>query len=399
MDVKKTGTKRPPLVQIKQENVVPGPSKKIKTAKKPAQQKPPIPTVLKVPTLIPLKTENKPENIKRSSNPTAHTSNMSCYMDIKPVQTKALTATPSADVQAILSYIKESPWRSSQAQPNLTKQPTILTKPGTSRSPANRQEVNQRNQSSTVEIEPEQIIPVLSASSMSGSHLQFLPRSRNNSFEDYFDSIDNLTNVLPSPEISTNSPKPQQQNTASSSILNNHPVQCSNAITKRDVELIHTKLDYILDAIHDRRELSERGSSNVFNFEPIKDLATLNEFERQLGETNGAYRDQIFNTLHSSIKKGNSKYQIHQAIDKLLDRKFVTEITWSDRTNKGEKKIAFSTYTNIKKLFVDIAGTMFEQPTEQFVYEYLGQKFRHASNRVNILGKRTTTPHNVKRKI
>ena len=137
----------------------------------------------------------------------------------------------------------------------------------------------------------------------------------------------------------------------------------------------------------------------MFNFEPIKDLATLNEFERQLGETNGAYRDQIFNTLHSSIKKGNSKYQIHQAIDKLLDRKFVTEITWFGKTNKGEKKIAFSNYTNIKKLFVDIAGTMFEQPTEQFVYEYLGQKCRHASNRVNIFGKRTTTPHNVKRKI
>ena len=52
------------------------------------------------------------------------------------------------------------------------------------------------------------------------------------------------------------------------------------------MDLIHTKLDYILDEIHDRRERSERGSSNVFNFEPIKDVATLNEFERQLEETN-----------------------------------------------------------------------------------------------------------------
>ena len=63
------------------------------------------------------------------------------------------------------------------------------------------------------------------------------------------------------------------------------------------------------------------------------------------------------------------------------------------------RKIACSTYTNIKNLFVDIAGTMFQQPTEQFVYEYLGQKFRHARNRLNILEKRTTALHNVKRVI
>ena len=91
--------------------------------------------------------------------------------------------------------------------------------------------------------------------------------------------------------------------------------------------MVHSKLDYILDEIHDRRECSERGSSNVFNFEPIKDVATLNEFERQLEETNGAYRNEIFKTLHSSIKKGNSTYQIHQAIDKLLNSTFGTEIT------------------------------------------------------------------------
>ncbi|XP_061507433.1 probable E3 ubiquitin-protein ligase bre1 [Anopheles gambiae] len=350
-----------------------------------------------------------------------------------------LLAPPTADVQAIMSYLTKCPWRSSMNPKQEQETPVCSTHKQNQLEPqqeneqqqqqkekqqqqqkekrqqqqkeAQQQQDLQKNsheQFQTVLVETQfeeqyQRDPSTNVStsnvSMTGSHLQYLPRSRCNSLDDYlhnhsFDETLSIPISTPAPNDNSKAiPTTTSTTTATTSAKQKSKKKISSL--ERKLDLLNTKLDYIIDVLHEKSGHSEPVSE--FDFEAIQDQKQLEDFESQLGESNGIFKQKILTELRSSLKLGNSKYQIHQALDLLFSRQFLAKMTWSGRS-KTEQKIPFSSYTNIKKIFLEIAETKFVKPAERFVFDYIGQKLRHASSRLNLSGARASTSHNFKPK-
>ena len=81
----------------------------------------------------------------------------------------------------------------------------------------------------------------------------------------------------------------------------------TNSTLERKLDILNTKLDYIIDVLQQKSGHGE--PVNEFDFEAKQDQKQLEDFESQLGESNGTFKQNILMELRSLLTLGNSKYQ------------------------------------------------------------------------------------------
>uniref|UniRef100_A0AAG5DED2 ZAD domain-containing protein n=1 Tax=Anopheles atroparvus TaxID=41427 RepID=A0AAG5DED2_ANOAO len=141
-----------------------------------------------------------------------------------------------------------------------------------------------------------------------------------------------------------------------------------------------------------KRRIERRVS---FEFSPIKKEEELDSFDQQLKDK--GYRAKVLDWLDINIDSDHSLNRMHQTLDLIFDRTFLTECSWTGRSVGEKQKVCFRKYGNMVKLFQLIGNTDTYQVSPRELKEFLKKKIHHAKERVKMIRSKTSC-HKIARK-
>ncbi|XP_049294101.1 uncharacterized protein LOC125769422 [Anopheles funestus] len=159
------------------------------------------------------------------------------------------------------------------------------------------------------------------------------------------------------------------------------------------LNIVRGEIDVLMTAILPREGLLSRSE---FEFQPVSNETDLFQLNTRLG-ADEEFKRKVLQYLQQAISKPDVNNRLHEALDLLISRKFMPHINWSGKTHNEEKKIAFSSLSNILCVLKEVGGNQQLVVTSDYLKKFLIGKLRHAFERQNLTEERKTSCHVHKR--
>uniref|UniRef100_A0AAG5D0Y7 DUF4806 domain-containing protein n=1 Tax=Anopheles atroparvus TaxID=41427 RepID=A0AAG5D0Y7_ANOAO len=169
------------------------------------------------------------------------------------------------------------------------------------------------------------------------------------------------------------------------SMESNHYKQMADA--NKQIRLLRTQLEIMSDRLMSRPGLVPE---NNFEWEPISSKEDLEKFEEKLKEVE--YNTSFKEFLENNLQSEGSEARLHDSIDIIFKREFVTKLSWTGG-GKPVPKIRFLSFINILKLYKHIGTCHGIMRTDKKLKEFFQNKFKHGNQRLNLTGTVKSTFH------
>ncbi|XP_058124952.1 uncharacterized protein LOC131266443 isoform X2 [Anopheles coustani] len=155
----------------------------------------------------------------------------------------------------------------------------------------------------------------------------------------------------------------------------------SIAMVENRMDTIATKMDWLLERVGSSGKQQFRIRHSSFQLTPVNSNDELISLNSQLKDEE--YMEKVLGWLDLNVTAVDSASRMHQALDMVFTRTFLSGCSWTGLSSKGEEKknVAIRIHTNVLELFRLIGSTNVCKINLSIVTIFFMKKLHHVKSR------------------